>query len=177
MYRINNLLRQKNKLFHTSDLALMWKIANKNTLYTAIKRYVDKGILTPIHKGFYSTVPLSEIDPVELATGFLHRFCYVSCETVLVQQGAIFQKINYLTLVSNVSKKFTLADRHFLTRRMKDKYLYNDLGIVNIKGIPTASLERAVADMLYFNPNFYFDNRKVVDWKTVKKIQKEGGFV
>jgi len=177
MYRIDKLLKQKNELFHTKDLGLIWEITNNNTLYTTIKRYVQKGILIPIHKGFYSTIPLNEVEPFKLAMSYIHEFAYVSCETVLIREGIIFQKTHYLTLVSHVSKKFTLAGNSFLVRKMKSEYLYNDYGIVDVDGTKTASLERAVADMLYFNPNFYFDNKKTVDWKEVKKIQKEVGFL
>jgi hypothetical protein len=40
-----------------------------------------------------------------------------------------------------------------------------------------ANIERAVADLLYFNSNYYFDNKKRIDWKKVKKIQKEVGYL
>ena len=63
MYRINNLLKQKNELYQTQDLGLVWGIAKRNTLYTTIKRYEQRGILIPIHKGFYSTIPLDQINP------------------------------------------------------------------------------------------------------------------
>lgn len=172
MYRIDILLKLKEKLFHTNDLALLWGITNKNTLYTTIKRYVQKGILISIHKGFYSTVPIDQIDPFKLAIGYLHKFAYVSCETVLIREGIIFQKENYLTLISSVSKKFSIANHSYLVRQLKDNYLYYDRGIDSIDGVMTASTERAVADLLYFNPNCYFDNKKKINWKKVKKIQK-----
>lgn len=172
MYRIDRLLKLNEKLFHTQDLALIWGIKNKNTLYTTIKRYVQKGILIPIHKGFYSTVSLEKIDPVRLGIGYLHTFAYLSCESVLIKEGVIFQKENYITLVSSVSKKFSIGGHNFLVRKMKDEFLYNDCGIEEKEGIKTASLERAVVDILYFNPNYYFDNPRKINWKKVKKIEK-----
>jgi len=172
MYRIDTLLKLKEKLFHTNDIALLWGINNKNTLYTTIKRYVQKGILIPIHKGFYSTISLDQIDPFKLAVGYLHRFAYVSCETVLIREGIIFQKENYLTLISSVSKKFTISNRPYLVRQLKDSYLYYDRGIDRIDGVLTANVERSVADLLYFNSNYYFDNEKKIDWKEVREIRK-----
>jgi len=56
MYKINKLLAAKQEVFHTNDLALLWDIRNRNTLYTTIKRYVAKGTLIPIHKGLYARV-------------------------------------------------------------------------------------------------------------------------
>jgi len=176
MYRIDTLLKLREKLFHTNDLALLWGITNKNTLYTTIKRYAQKGILIRIHKGFYSTVPVAQIDPFKLAIGYIHQFAYVSCETVLIREGIIFQKENYLTLVSSISKKFTIDNRSYFVRKLTDNYLYNDCGIDNIEGLMTASVERAVADLLYFNKNYFFDNKKKIDWKKVNKIQKVIGY-
>ncbi len=176
MYRIDTLLKLKEKLFHTNDLALLWGITNKNTLYTTIKRYLQKGILISVHKGFYSTIPISQIDPFKLAIGYLHRYAYVSCETVLIREGIIFQKANYLTLVSSISKKFSIASHSYLVRQLKDNYLYHGRGIDNVNGVMTANVERSIADLLYFNPEFYFDNKKKIDWKKVRETQKVIGY-
>ena len=176
MYRIDMLLKLKEKLFHTNDLALLWGITNKNTLYTTIKRYVQKGILIPVHKGFYSTAQIDQIDPFKLAIGYLHRFAYVSCETILIREGIIFQKENYLTLISNVSKKFKVSNHSYLVRQLKEDYLYYDRGIDRVNGVLTASVERAVADLLYFNHNYYFDNKKKINWKKVKEMQRVIGY-
>jgi len=176
MYRIDILLKQKRQLFHTADLALLWKISNKNTLYTTIKRYVKQGILISIHKGFYSTVPISQIDSYRIIQGALHKYCYISCETVLFNHGAIFQKGGYITVISDVHKKITIKDRSYLVRKLKDVYLYHDRGIDNIDGIAVASLERAVVDMLYFNQKYFLDNRKIINWKKVKEIQTDIGY-
>ncbi len=177
MYRIDILLKQNRQLFHTSDLSLLWNITNKNTLYTTIKRYIQKEILIPIHKGFYATIPLNQIHPYKILQGYLHRYCYISCETILFQHGAIFQKGNYITAISDISKKFTIGDDSFLVRKLKDNYLYHDHGVDNIEGMAVASLERAVADILYFSPHYHFDNRKIINWKKVKAIQKEVGYL
>lgn len=176
MYKIDILLKQEQKLFHTNDLALLWGLKNLNTLYTTIKRYVQKGILFRIHKGFYSTVPPAEIDPRRLGVGFLHAFTYLSCESVLASAGVIFQEGKYFTLVADVSRKFNVGGAGFLVRKMKDEFLYQSAGILEESEVKTASPERAVADMLYFQPAYYFDNPAAVDWVKVKKIQKEVGF-
>ena len=175
MYRINVLLKQKRKLFHTRDLALLWGNPVPNTLYTTIKRYVQRGILIPIHKGFYSVMPISKIDPAILGISYLHTYAYLSLESILIEGGVIFQKGEYITLVSNVSKKFTVGSYTYLVRKMKDGFLYNTAGIID-HHVRRATLERAVADMFYFNPKFYFDNPKAIDWMRVKEIQKEVGY-
>lgn len=151
----------------------MWGIKNSNTLYTTIKRYVQRGILIPIHKGFYSTLPLSQINPAKLGIAYLHQFAYVSCEYILLKNGVIFQPSSYITLVSSISKKFTIGKNSYFSRQLKDIYLYNDFEVENVDGVMIASVERAAADLLYFNPRYHFDNRKAINWKKVKEIQKE----
>lgn len=184
MYRINNrdrtklgiLLKQEKKIFHTHDLAILWGITNRNTLYTTIKRYVKKGILLPIHKGFYVTVELERLDPVELGIGYLHQYAYLSTESVLVKEGIITQEIGYITLVSSTSRKFQIANYSYLVRQMKENFLYQSIGIVLKNGYQTATRERAVADLLYFNPHYHLDGRQLIDWEKVNFIQKEVGF-
>lgn len=177
MYRIDKLLKANQKLFHTSDIALLWGITNKNTLYTTIKRYITKGVLIPIHKGFYSTVPIDEIDPIRVGVGYLHNFAYLSCESVLFNNGIIFQQSIPLTLVSFRSVRFVIAGQEYLVRQLVDKFLYNPLGVTEINGIYQATTERAVADLFYFAPHYYLDNRDKINWQEVKKIQKEVYFL
>ena len=176
MYRIDALIKGERKLFHTRDLALLWEIEKENTLYTQIKRYVKKGVLIPIHKGFYSTVPLEKINPILLGISCLHQYGYLSCEYVLAQEGVIFQQSSYITLLSSISKKFTLASNNFLVRKLKEAFLYNDFGIEETDGYKKANLERAVTDILYFNPHYNFDNPKIIDWGKVAKVQKGVGY-
>jgi len=170
------LLKQDRKLFHTNDLALLWGITNKNTLYTTIRRYKQRGILIPIHKGFYSVVPLAELDPIVLGVSYLHNFAYLSTETVLAREGVVAQTIPAITFVSSISRKFELIGNYYVVRKMKKEFLHNDLGITQKDNYQEATVERAVVDLLYFNPRYYFDNRELIDWEKVKHIRKEVGF-
>lgn len=177
MYRIDILLKQKQRLFHTRDLAILWGTDNTNTLYTTIKRYVQNGVLVAVHKGLYATIPIADIDPYTLGVSALHTYAYVSCETVLSRAGIIFQADNAITLVSSISRRFTLGDYNYIVRKMHNRLLYCDVGIERKNGILTAGLPRAVCDMLYFNPTAHFDNPKAINWPEVQTIQKEVGFL
>lgn len=174
--KIKGLLRDSRKLYHTQDLGVLWGIDNHSTLYTTIKRYVKRGLLNKIFKGFYSTTPLNAVDPFYLGIVGLHRYGYVSTESILVKEGLIFQDVRYITLISDVSKRFEIASHKFLTRRMKDDYLYNEVGIMAKEGVRFASVERAVADMLYFNPDYHFDAKSSIDWRKVKEIRSKIGY-
>lgn len=174
--KIKKLLQDSKWLYHAQDLAVLWEIDNSNTLYTAIKRYIKRGFLNKIHKGFYSTVSLTKIDPVYLGIVGLHRYSYLSAESILVKNGLMFQDVRYITLISDVSKRFEIAGHRFLVRRMKDDYLYNEEGIIVKDNIRFAIVERAVADMLYFNSNYHFDAKNSIDWKKVEKIRNKIGY-
>jgi len=176
MYRISELIKVDRKIYHTNDLALLWDITNKNTLYTTIKRYVQKGVLIPIYKGLYSTVPLSQLDPLELGKAIIHRYTYLSTESVLATAGVISQVTYAYTFVSDITKRASVGAVSFLFRQLKDEYLYNPTGIENRNGVFMATLERAAADMLYFNPKYHFDVRESIDFKKVETIQKEVGY-
>jgi predicted transcriptional regulator of viral defense system len=176
MYRINELIKLDRKLYHSQDLAILWNISNKNTLYTTIKRYVKKGILISLYKGLYSTVPVSQLDPYELGRAIIHRYAYLSTESVLVQKGIIFQALYGYSFVSDISKKVTIGKNNYIFRQLSEKYLTNSAGIEDHNGIYIASTERAIADMLYFNPKYHFDLNPQIDWNKVKQIQQEVGY-
>lgn len=176
MYRISELNQLDRKLFHTNDLAVLWKISNRHNLYMTITRYVDKGILFPVYKGLYSTVPLNTLDPLELAKAIIHRYTYLTTESVLAQAGVISQRVYDYTLVANVSKRVVVGQWSFRFRQLKDEYLYNPTGVVQQGSVFVASTERAVADLLYFNPKSHFDVPEMIDFDKVKLIQKEVGY-
>lgn len=166
------LLRTDRYLFHTQDLALLWGIREANTLYTTIKRYVKKGILHRIHKGFYSTVPPERINPVRLGLKALHRFAYLSTESILQTKGALHQELHYITLVSDISKKFDLLGNAYRVRKMSPYILHDHEGILRDKDVYKATPERALADLLYFHPNYYLDSPKGIDMERVRELQE-----
>jgi predicted transcriptional regulator of viral defense system len=176
MYRLSELIKLDRKIYHSNDLAILWDISNKNTLYTTIKRYVRKGVLIPIYKGLYSTVPLSQLNPLELGKAIIHRYTYLSTESVLAQAGIIAQATYAYTFVSSLSKKATVGSVSYRFRKLKDEYLHNPTGVINQSGNFVATTERAVADMLYFNPRYHFDFTENIDFEKVKHIQKEVGY-
>lgn len=175
--RIAAVLRLGGDLFHAKDLANLWQITNANTLHTTLARYVRHGIFHRIYKGFYSTKPIGDIDFLKLGLVALGTYGYVSTETVLAEAGIIQQKLHATTLVSRTSARFSAGGHHYYCRRLQDKYLYNPAGITEKDGVRVASVERAVADLLYFNPKAYFDGYARVDWNAVNKLQQTIDYV
>lgn len=180
MYRktdkLSILLKQNQEVFHIGDLGLLWQINNKNTLYTTIKRYVKRGVLVRVRKGLYAVKSLDQIDLWLLGVKHIHGYCYITTETVLAQKGVINQPAEIITLAGEKSIRFKLNGQDYRCRRLKEKFLYQMAGITEENGIKTASLERAVLDMQYFNSRFHFDGKEMIDWKKVDKLKKEVGY-
>lgn len=170
------LLRQDKKMFHASDLALLWDINSPNTLRTTLKRFVDRGILKRIHKGFYSIVDISTLNTLDLGFAYLNTFSYVSLETILVREGIIFQELHSTTYISSRAQTFAINNKKYTVRQMQPKYLHNTAGILKVADHYEASVERAMADMLYYNPKYHFDNAQGVDFDAVTTVQKEIGY-
>lgn len=177
MDKYEALLKQNKKTFHASDLALLWNIDNKDTLNMTLKRYVDRGVLKRIHKGFYATSDMEKINLLDLGFAYLHTYSYLSLETILAKEGIIFQQIEYITFVSSKSVVFEINHTRYKSRQLKEVFLNNSIEINKVEGHYEATKERAVADMLYFNPSYHFDNPNIVDFDKVKLIQKEVGYV
>ncbi len=178
MDKISALIQQKQKLFHTSDLQVIWSINKESTLYQTIYRLIKKKILFRVQKGLYSIIPLDQLDPIEIGFRAINHFSYLSTESVLSKNGIINQSPSKITFVSSKPAKFTIIKNSYLVRQLKPQFLNNTIGIIqNDQGIFEATIERAIADRLYFQPSYHFDADKIIDWKKVKKIQQEIGYL
>jgi hypothetical protein len=172
--RFSQLASLGEVVFHIDDLAVLWGIQNANTLHTTLKRYAQQHLLHRVWRGMYSLRIPTQVDPLLLGLKALHRYAYVGGETVLFQAGIINQRPTALTLVSDVSSRFTIGDQSYLCRQLADQYLYQTVGISETDGIRRASVERAIADMLYLNPKVSFD--APIHWPAVRRIQRIMGY-
>ncbi len=165
-------------IFHAKDLANLWGIYNKNTLYKTLSRYEYSGLIHRIYNGLYSIGDIKDVNPYLIGVKVLHGHAYVSCESILYDKGIINQKPRDITLVSATSKRFTIREQKFRSRKLQNKFLFNNVGIEIVGGIMIASTERAVADMIYFSPKKYLDayNSKLIDWNKVNEIADEIGY-
>lgn len=178
MDKISILTKQQQKLFHASDLRVLWGISKSSTLYQTIYRLVKKDILIRVQKGFYSIVPFNQLDPVEVGFRAINHFSYLSTESVLAKNGVINQSPVKLTFVSSSPANFKINEVLYLVRQLKPQCLNNSLGITqNDRGVFMAITERAVADMLYFQPSYHFDANNLIDWNLVKNYQQQLGYL
>ncbi len=167
------LAKTKEQIFHIDDLARIWKINNRHNLAITLNRYVRSGLLYRIYRGLYSIKKINELNPIELGFKAINNYCYLGGETVLAKHGLIFQQLNYYSYMGPKTRRFQIGDYKYYCRQLKETYLYNDTGVIkNGQSFTEASLERAVADILYLNPRYHFDNLAKVDKKKLKQIQK-----
>ncbi len=170
--KIAILAQQPQKIFHTSDLKILWNITNQNTLYKTITRFIKKKNIFSIQKGFYSIIPINQLNPLEIGFRAIKSFSYLSTESVLAKDGIINQSPSKITFISQKSANLIINNTYYLIRQLKAQSLYNPLGIKqNNLGVFVASTERAVADMLYFQPKYHFDNDGKINWKLVNNYQ------
>jgi len=174
--RFAKIAKMGEILFHAGDLAVLWNIQNPETLYTTISRYVKQGLLYRIYKGLYGIDTPDKIDPFLIGVKAIHGYAYVSLESVLFREGILNQKNQYITIVSGKSAKFEIVGRSYYSRQMKEEFLFNSAGISKKGGVLYASVERAVADLYYFNSGTFLDNPGAVDWEKVQEIQKAVGY-
>lgn len=170
------LLEQEVRIFKTSDLAVLWEIENKNTLWTTIKRYIERSILYKIHKGLYSTMPLERLDKYELGCAASGQLSYVSAETVLQNSGIIMQNITQITLFGKKKKQFEIGGTAYLCRHLNERFLLNRAGIEDNWQFSVATPERAMADILHINKQYYFDNEMAINKKKLSTISREVGY-
>jgi predicted transcriptional regulator of viral defense system len=158
--RLAELTSMGEKIFTVQDVATIWKITNRQALRMLLARYVKRNVLHRVWRGLYSTVDPKEVDPLLLGIKALGRYAYISCETVLFSAGLINQRPTEITMVSNVSKRFSLLGQRYRSRKMNDGFLYDADGIITRNGIRMATPGRAKQDMNYFNPKKYYDAHK-----------------
>ncbi|MFH1838311.1 MAG: hypothetical protein ABH808_02345 [Candidatus Kuenenbacteria bacterium] len=151
------------------DLALLWEETNSINLKSKICYYVKQGALIRLTRGIFAKK--KNYNPKELATS-IYIPSYISFETVLREAGIIFQHYDTIFVAGQwpLTKKI---DKYIFTfRKLKNKILYNPIGIKNESIFSIATLERAFLDMIYLFPKYYFDNLKPINWKLCFKLVK-----
>lgn len=157
-------------VFTTAELAILWKIENKNVLWVTINRAIKKSYLRSIQRGVYS-VPNKKVDVFELA-GKLKKQSYISFETVLAQSGVIFQWHNEITSASNKNSEIKNDYGNFAYKKIPESALLNNAGIINKGAYFIASAERALCDKIYKDGLSYFDDLSVIDTDKALEISK-----
>lgn len=161
------LLRSKNTIFTFKEISLIWGIADADFIGKKIYRYVKSGKLYPIRKGIYAKD--KSYDKFELATK-INTPSYVSFETVLAQNGIVFQYYSQIFVASYLTREITCGNQVYSFKKIKDDILTNSSGMENKGTYFIASSERAFLDIVYLNKDYHFDNLSNLKWEKVFEI-------
>jgi len=167
--KITSLLKTKKTVFKIDDFYQILWLENKFSLRNLITRRNKKWLLKNV---FYWVWCLPNYNKYELAN-ILQRPSYISLETVLYQEWVIFQ--NYSSTISSVwlkTRDIKLWDITYSYKTIKKETFYDQLWIVYKDNYAIATVERALCDMLYLNPSYYFDNLRSINWEKVFEIAK-----
>jgi predicted transcriptional regulator of viral defense system len=88
---------------------------------------------------------------------------YISFETVLQDEGMVFQGYTSIFVASYKTKDVIINGQKYCFRTIRDITLTNHRGVYQKDGVWIASAERAFLDTLYLNKDYYFDNLSVLD--------------
>jgi len=164
---IFSLYQDSRTIFRLSDVAMLTGDTDRVSLGKKLHYYVKTGKLRNPRKGIYAK---SDYSPRELACR-LYTPSYISLEYVLRKEGLIFQYDTSITSVSYLSRTLEIEDQVYIYRKIKNAYLLNTRGLLRLpNGINIATPERALLDMLYLSPGFYFDNLNPVNEKKVLEL-------
>lgn len=167
------LIEQPRNIFTTSDLAVLWEISKQPTLLQTISRYTSRGILKRLARGIYSKKMIKDLHIYEIGCAVSGPQSYVSAETVLQEEGVINQYIEKVTLFGKKRKEFEINGVKYLCRYLNPKYLSNRKGVTQVDNYSKATVERAASDLLHINPNYYFDNPRLLDTSNVNLLMTE----
>ena len=162
-----DLMRSKNTIFTTKDVALLWGETNVTFVTKKLYRYIKAGKLYSVRKGIYAKGATYE--KYELAT----KICtpsYISFETVLAKAGVVFQFYNQIFVASYLTRELVIDNQVYSLKKIRDSLLINKTGIDVKENYFIASPERALLDVLYLNKEYYFDNLNSINWNKVEEI-------
>ena len=161
---ILSILRSQATVFTFKDILLATTEPKPLLLKRRLNYYVKKGELYHIRRGLYAKD--KNYNRLELATKIFTP-SYVSFETILKQEGIIFQYYSTIFVASYQTKDIICDHQHYSFRKIKDTILTNNAGIENKGTYAAASKERAFLDMLYIAKDYHFDNLAPLDFDKV----------
>lgn len=144
--RLLKILKTLNKPFYTiADLEKITGLG-RNSLYVALKRWVDSGVLERVSQGIY--LPMGENLSSEKIAAQLYLPNYLSFESALARHG-ILNMIPYTLTFATTrkTKKFILRRQGVEFRQVSSGLFF---GFEMKDGIHIAVPEKAFLDQMYF---------------------------
>lgn len=157
------LYRRPETVFTFGELSLIFSEIPVDNLKSRLSYFVSAGKLVKPRRGIFAK---AGFDFWELANK-IFRPSYISLETVLEENGVIFQRHEAVTAVSYLTRRIKIAGGEISYRKIKDEVLTHDFGIERIRNSFVASRERAFLDAVFLYRDYHFDNLDVLDWEKI----------
>ena len=161
---LESILRSPKTVFSYKDVALLWGEPSSQAVRVRLSYYAKQGKLYRIRRGLYAKD--KNYHKFELATRIFTP-SYVSFETVLSQEGMIFQFYDKIFVASYLAREIEIDSQVYSFRRIKEPILTNAVGVEHRDESSIALKERAFLDTLYLNEDYQFDNLGALDWNKV----------
>ena len=161
------LLRSKETVFTTKDAALLWKEGDPTSIKQRLYRYAKAGKLFRIRGGIYAKD--DQYNKYELATN-IYTPAYISFETVLRNEGIIFQYYSQTFVASYIKRDLVIGANTYVYKSVPRRVLLNPAGIHSGETYAIASAERAFLDTLYVYKSYFFDNLRSINWDKVYEL-------
>ena len=126
------LLRSKNTVFSTKDVALLWRDAQTSAAQVRLGYYVKTKKLVRIRRGIYAKD--QNYNKYEFATKIL-RPSYVSFETVLGTAGITFQYYSQIFVASYVTRELVCDGQTYSFKKIKESILNDPTGVDQTGGV------------------------------------------
>ncbi len=165
---ILKLYQTKETVFTIKEIALLCGGDKRENLRSKINYYIKNKRLRQIRRGIYAK---PEYDSIELAAKIFAP-AYISLETVLGQEGIIFQYYKTIFVVSYLTRRINIDGSEIQYRKVKQGILLNKQGIDQQESYAKAIKERAFLDALYLYKNYYFDNTDGLDQDKIFALLK-----
>ncbi len=162
------IYKKPQTIFSLKEISLLFpQLAYKN-LKSKVSYFVGVGKLKRVRKGIYAK---ENFNPLELANK-IYTPSYIGLETVLEQEGIIFQKYQTIFVASYLSRRIKVGEQEIFYRKIKNEILLNSLGIEEKNFYSIACKERAFLDAVFLYKDYHFDNLGPLDWEKVREIEK-----
>lgn len=164
---LKDILRSEQTVFSMNELFLLWGKSDPVLLRSRMRYYVAKGYVYHLRRGLYAKS--RDYNRFEAATKILTP-SYVSFETVLLQDGVIFQWYKRIFVASYQTRIIECDGETYEYKKLKGSILTNLAGIRVKSHYSIATTERAFLDMLYLHKGYWFDNLEGIDWDKVFQL-------
>lgn len=159
---ISNILRTNRTVFTFKDIMLESSETDLKLLKRRVNYYVKTGDFYHIRRGIYAKD--KNYNKFELAAK-IYTPSYISFETVLSQEGIVFQGYSRIFIASYLVRDIVCDNQVYSYRKIKNSILTNNIGIENKEYYSIAAKERAFLDVLYLNKDYHFDNLSPINWE------------